>query len=153
MEQCPWVSSARVSSGYKRSHLLSVLARGSGWHLWMRSRQKNPQRRRRHPLGGNGAASAFLETIPDFDHPRSASSTAVSSKSAQKANRIRLSGRRLANATPAEIAAIPPSASGNPTTQSTLTGPGIGQQRNECARGHERQGETLDRKSTRLNSS
>ena len=68
---------------------------------------------------GNGAASAFLETIPDFDHARSASSTAVSSKSAQNANRIRLSGRRLANATPAEIAAIPPSASGNPTTQST----------------------------------
>src|SRR3984893_1404376 len=68
---------------------------------------------------GNGAASAFLETIPDFDHARSASSTAVSSKSPQNANRIRLSGRRGANATPAEIAAIPPSASGNPATQST----------------------------------
>jgi two-component system, cell cycle response regulator DivK len=47
------------------------------------------------------------------------SSTAVSSKSPQNANRIRLSGRRLANATPAEIAAIPPSARGNPTSQST----------------------------------
>jgi hypothetical protein len=58
--------------------------------------------------------------IVGFDHPRSASSTAVSSKSPQKANRIRLSGSRLANATPAEIAAMPPSASGNPTSQSTL---------------------------------
>ena len=52
-----------------------------------------------------------------------ASSTAVSSKSPQNAKRIRLSGRRLANATPAEIAAMPPSARGNPTTQSTLPAP------------------------------
>jgi hypothetical protein len=55
-----------------------------------------------------------------FDHPRSASSTAVSSNRPQNANRIRLSGSRLANATPAGIAAMPPSASGNPTSQSTL---------------------------------
>jgi len=53
---------------------------------------------------GNGAAQRIPRTILDFDHPRSASSTAVSSKSALNANRIRLSGRRLANATPAEIA-------------------------------------------------
>ena len=37
-----------------------------------------------------------------------------------ESQRIRLSGRRLANLTPAEIAAMPPSASGNPITQSTL---------------------------------
>jgi hypothetical protein len=60
------------------------------------------------------------DVIVGFDHPRSASSSAVSSKSPQNANRIRLSGSRLANLTPAEIAAMPPSASGNPTSQSTL---------------------------------
>ncbi len=58
--------------------------------------------------------------ILGFDYPHSASSTAVSSKRPQNANRIRLSGRRLANLTPAEIAMMPPSASGNPTSQSTL---------------------------------
>ena len=41
--------------------------------------------------------------IVGFDHPRSPSSTAVSSKRPQNANRIRLSGRRLANLTPAGI--------------------------------------------------
>ena len=39
------------------------------------------------------------------------------------ARRIRLSGRRLANLTPAEIAAMPPNASGNPTSQSTSPAP------------------------------
>ena len=34
-------------------------------------------------------ASVFLETTPDFDYPRSASRTAVSSKRPQNANRIR----------------------------------------------------------------
>ena len=53
-------------------------------------------------------------------HSRRANSTAVINKSPQNANRARLSGRRLANATPAEIAAMPPSASGKPTSQSTL---------------------------------
>ena len=66
-----------------------------------------------------GELGGFPKTIPGFDHPRTASSTAVSSNSPQNANRIRLSGRRLANATPAEIAAMPPIASGNPTSQST----------------------------------
>src|SRR5262249_36552109 len=63
---------------------------------------------------------AFLEILPSFDHPRSASSNAVISKRPQNANRIGLSGRRLANLTPAEIGAMPPRASGNPTSQSTL---------------------------------
>jgi hypothetical protein len=61
--------------------------------------------------------------ILGFDHPRSPSSAAVSSKSPQNANRICLSGSRLANLTPAEIAAMPPSASGNPTSQSTSPAP------------------------------
>ena len=62
-------------------------------------------------------------TVSGFDHARSASSTAVNSKRPQNANRIRLSGRRLANLTPAEIAAMPPIASGNPTSQSTSPAP------------------------------
>jgi hypothetical protein len=71
-------------------------------------------------IGAAMLSSSKGNLILGFDHPRSTSSAAVSSKSPQKANRIRLSGRRLANATPAEIAAMPPSARGNPTTQSTL---------------------------------
>jgi hypothetical protein len=63
------------------------------------------------------------DLILGVDHPRSASSTAVSSKRPQNANLIRLSGKRLANLTPAEIAAVPPSASGNPTSQSTSPAP------------------------------
>jgi hypothetical protein len=71
-------------------------------------------------IGAAMLSSSKGSLILGFDHPLSASSAAVSSKSPQKANRIRLSGSRLANATPAEIAAMPPSASGNPTSQSTL---------------------------------
>ena len=66
--------------------------------------------------------SSSTESVSDplgLVHSRSANSTAVINKSPQNANRARLSGRRLANATPAEIAAIPPSASGSPTNQST----------------------------------
>jgi len=62
-------------------------------------------------------------TVSGFDHASSANSTAVNSKRPQNANRIRLSGRRLANLTPAEIAAMPPIASGNPTSQSTSPAP------------------------------
>jgi hypothetical protein len=71
-------------------------------------------------IGAAMLSSSKGDLILGFGHPRSASSTAVSSRSPQNANRIRLSGSRLANATPAEIAAMPPSASGNPTSQSTL---------------------------------
>jgi MFS family permease len=74
----------------------------------------------------DGYFNALLVESPSdtrFDHPRNASSTAVSSKSPQNANRIRLSGSRVANLTPAEIAAMPPRASGNPTTQSTSPAP------------------------------
>jgi hypothetical protein len=72
-----------------------------------------------HHAADSDGITFLLEQMPDFDHPRSASSTAVISKSPQNASRIRLSGKRLANATPAEIAATPPKASGNPTSQST----------------------------------
>jgi len=68
-------------------------------------------------------AAMLSNLILGFDQPRSASSTAVSSKRPQNANRIRLSGSRLANLTPTEIAAMSPSASGNPTSQSTSPAP------------------------------
>lgn len=55
-------------------------------------------------------ASSKGNLIVGFDHPRSASSTAVSSKWPQNANRIRLSGRRLANLTPAPDLAPPTAA-------------------------------------------
>src|SRR5215469_10337444 len=68
--------------------------------------------------GRSSSTESFSDRL-GLVHSRSANSSAVINKSPQNANRARLSGRRLANATPAEIAAIPPSASGNPINQST----------------------------------
>jgi hypothetical protein len=43
-----------------------------------------------HHAADRDGSTFLLEQMPDFDHPRSANSTAVSSKRPQKANRIRL---------------------------------------------------------------